>query len=121
MDKNIHMVILGALEGFKIRFKELHWAAVTMVEHKLADDILSSLNSFQDEFAEEGFGIFGNPEIGDLIIEQIFTTNIIDTLDYLLNVLNQARKSAENFPGLLGITDAYIHDINKFKYLAKLQ
>lgn len=121
--KTIGLDYLGTLEGFKSKFKELHWTADSMVQHKLCDEVLDTLDGFQDSFAEELFGIYGKPSIGEFVAKPKLNQDIPSALNEIFIETTSIREviESEGNEGLLAITDEFIHSINKFIYLANFK
>ena len=55
--ENCVLEFIKFLEGARIRMRELHWQAERNSEHKLTDDIISTLESTEDSIAEDFMGI----------------------------------------------------------------
>jgi len=120
MDKNNFLDFLSLLEGFKVKFRELHWNSELLSEHELCDEIMSKISVFQDNFAEEGFVFFEHFENNGFSVNKIFSYSTKETLQILLENTNTIREQLINnseFVGLLSVTDSFIHNINKFIYL----
>jgi hypothetical protein len=114
---------LKTLEGFKIKFREFHWNAVTLSAHRLCDDIIDNINEHQDNIAEEGFTVFGKfgPDI--FFPTQNFSSDIKSGLNELLSNLIELRTIISNENELVSIAailDEFIHDVRKFIYLSDL-
>ncbi len=112
---------LRKLEGFKIKFKELHWIATTKPEHDLCGEIYDALNEFQDEFAEQGFMVYGNFQPNTFIAISVYKENIFDTLKLLKSFCIAVRRLIPaNQVGQISLIDDFMGKVNKFQYLATL-
>lgn len=111
---------LNVLEGFKTVLKEQHWLAETLNNHQLVDNVLSSLNQFQDNFAEEGFIVFGTFAKNSFYSVKIANEDFEIILNKLTNLITNIREDSLDFPGILAICDEFIHTLNKYKYLNKM-
>lgn len=108
------------LEGIKTNMKALHWDSRNMSEHKLCDEILTSVNSFQDDFAEEFQGIYGRrisvkmfkPQKSSFKSPKALVKDLIQKTTVLHKQLNRRR-----YTGLRAIMEQFIHDMNKNSYL----
>lgn len=127
MNQEIFENFLKDLEGYKVKFKELHWNALTLNSHKLADSISDSLKEFQDSIAEDGFSMNGKFVNNAFFPNKIESSTIKETLIMLTSTVIDFRKENNILPqeiglnGILSVCDAYIHDLNKFLYLVDLQ
>ncbi len=112
-----------ALEGFKVKFRELHWNAKLMSDHKLCDSLISSVTEFQDSFAEEGFPIFGKFNSGEFFPIQQFSDSTKETLfDLQTMIYNfKALLTEPQYCSLSALCDNFLHEINKSIYLNSLK
>ena len=114
------------LEGARIRFRELHWEAEKNSEHKLTDDIISSLESYEDEIAEDFMGIIGyRIKVGQLIplMPKSTTTSgcIEETLQWCREVKRLlSSEGGESYDGIVNILDDIHHYLKKAKYLSTM-
>jgi hypothetical protein len=123
MTTNQFKFALIVLEAYKQRTKEIHWNAISIHEHKLADEVYLALNEFQDNFAEEGFIIFDKFNSLEFKTGTTNTSSsdLKDLLEKLKGTLIDIRiKMLSDEYGLLAIVDFFIHDVNKFIYLAEM-
>jgi DNA-binding ferritin-like protein len=126
METNL-LRFIQILEGFKIKFKELHWNADSQHLHNLADEIYESLNQFQDEFAEEVFANYKKFESNSFKPIYGKTKLFIETLDKLTEFISIIKRKLVSHndnsdidnSGLIGLCDNYLHVFRKFQYLAK--
>ncbi len=117
MDKNDFALLLCTIEGFKSKFRELHWNAGLKSEHILCDDIMDSLTDFQDPFAESGFVFFGKLPTGTFIPETNYSQTIKEALKELLEVLYENKRLLVDdikYCGLSAFVDDYINKVTRF-------
>ncbi|MBR6516371.1 MAG: hypothetical protein IKT40_05900 [Bacilli bacterium] len=113
------MVYINKLEAYKTAIKNLHWSSNNMSEHKLLDDIASSLSDFQDELAESAQGIYGKIKINELRPRKYTITNSKKMINDLLSDTKMflgSTKSKE-MVGIKSIVEAFIGELNQFSYL----
>lgn len=118
MDKNQFMGFLNSLEGFKTKFREFHWLneTILMSEHKLCDNVMDYLKDFQDDFAEEGFSMFGKPKLGEFYSNQNYAETLEAALDELLALVMEIKLAVVDnidYCGLSALTDVIIHNVKK--------
>jgi hypothetical protein len=121
MEKSDFLSFLCSLEGFKVKFRELHWNAKNLSEHNLCDSIMSSITEYQDNIAEEGFTIFGKFSENEFYGNLIFGNNTKEVLNQLLDIIyKQKILTTENniFCSISSILDEFIHIIRKYIYLS---
>lgn len=120
MEREKFVTFLNLMEGLKIRIKEKHWTSKDINNHRQLDDLLWTLNNFEDAFAEEGIIV-----IGEILPGEIKATELnkdIDVVDSCLKMAGKMRElcSAPKFSGILAGIDNFISDINTYKYLARM-
>lgn len=126
MNQEMFENFLKDLEGYKVKFKELHWNAPTLNSHKLADSISDSLKEFQDSIAENGFSMNGKFANNTFFPNKIESSSVKETLILLTSTVIDFRRDVVvdeqeiNLNGILSVIDSYIHDLNKFLYLVNL-
>lgn len=109
-----------ALEGFKTRCKNLHWAAPKKNIHVYLDEFLDILSDYQDALAEGYMGIVRQMDAND--INGIpcdadnalsFINEVIDrTLEFIDSLPNESR-----WAGIKSETETLIQNEYKYKYL----
>jgi hypothetical protein len=116
---------LRTLEGYKSKFRELHWNAKLMSDHKLCDQIMSTIIEHQDEIAEEGFTIFGKFNFSEFQpICNCYANNTkeaLEELEVLIIDLKAAINSDLQLCSISAILDVFLHDIRKYIYLNTLK
>lgn len=123
MEQKEFFEFIQKLEGFKVRFKELHWNAFSNAEHLLVDKILSEISEFQDNFAETGFTVFGKFPAGTFVAltDLIVSENTKDALQELLSTMFEAKESLTSQPNLCdfsALCDEGISFTRRLIYLA---
>lgn len=117
--------VLCKLEGFKIKFKEMHWITSNKNEHVLCDEINQAINEFQDSFAEEGLAIYSAFAPNTFLPILVEKTTVIDTLLLLTRFLDVVRgqilPGSINEAGFLALIDEFIGKVTKFQYLSTLE
>ena len=124
MEKLEFSSLLCSLEGFKTKFLELHWNSKLKSEHILCDNIISEINIFQDNFAEQGFTIFGKLNIGEFTSDSNFSQTIIEALNELLQLVIETKISVSDnvkFCSLSALCDEMVGKIRKSIYLSGLK
>ena len=122
LDKTFEFVI--KLMGYRNQIKMNHWQTKSYAEHKMTDDLTSTLDESIDKIAESVIGAFGRPKINTV------STNIgdsaITSAEYVLSCINKdllemidlyKESEQEGIFALLGDLDA---DIKKFIFLSTL-
>lgn len=114
--------LLGKMEGFKTRLKELHWDVNRLGTHKLIDDILNKLSEFQDSIAEDFQGEFGDIPVGTIrptLPESTSLEPLLKEMRYELLVVPKAGVSGTMYTGMLNVIDDFYHKLNVFIYLSR--
>lgn len=120
MDK-LFLNFLCVLEGAKTKCKNLHWAAKANDIHIRLDEFSSILSDYQDGLAEEAMGIEGTVDLNFLVGKFEPVSDAIDFIDSLMEKTEMFySKIPEDYVGIKGETESFIHNINKYKYLFKL-
>lgn len=116
--------LICSLEGFKTKFREFHWNAISLADHKLCDGIMDSITEYQDEIAEEGFTIFDKFEMNEFIPIPQTDISINQALNSLLDLILLTKTNIFDNIDLTGIItklDEFIHIIRKYIYLSNFQ
>lgn len=110
------------IEGVRIRFRELHWSAERNSKHVLTDDIISSLEDFEDNIAEDLMGVCGfRIKVGAVVPTMTNQVELEALLCELHEFSVQLCASIENdklYTGIVNELEDLIHNIGKWKYLA---
>ena len=78
---------------------------------------MNNITDFQDNFAEQGFSIFGKLQIGEFIAEQSYSQTTPEALKELLVILMEAKATLIddiNFCSLSALTDDMVGKVHKF-------
>ena len=110
------------IEGVRIRLREIHWETDVHSKHILTDDMIGSLEGFEDNIAEDLMGVCGfRLKVGSIVPKM--TTQV--DLSALLCELHEATvqlcaciENDDNFSGIVNEIEDLLHKIGKWKYLA---
>ena len=109
------------IEGVRIRLRELHWSAERNSKHMLTDDIISSLDEFEDNVAEDFMGVCGfRIQVGTIVPTMTNQVELSALLCELHDAVVQLCACLENdklYTGIVNELDDLMHDIGKWKYL----
>ena len=114
---------INKLEGFKTKCKNLHWSAPKKNIHVYLDDFLSVISDYQDSIAEDYQGILGHMQPN--VIEGVKSQSL-NAIDFINEVKIATETFYNNIPsdtcyvGIKSETEAFIHNIFKYKYLFEL-
>ena len=113
------MLYINKLESYKTAIKNLHWSSSNMSEHKLLDDIASSLSDYQDDIAESAQGIYGKIKINELKPRKYNITNSKKMINDLLSDTKMFLSStrSKDMVGIKSVVESFIGELNKFSYL----
>jgi len=119
--ENCVLDFIKFLEGARIRMRELHWQAEKNSEHKLTDDIISTLEGKEDEIAEDFMGICNfRIKVGQVVPimpESKTTEDLLRELVAKATGLKTCIGNDVRFTGIENIVDDLLHYLNKSKYL----
>jgi DNA-binding ferritin-like protein len=104
-----------------MQLRVLHWQTSSYVYHTAFGELYESLDSSIDKLVETHLGIIDGVYVisdTDLVIEDIKKINVSDFLNTFISTLNDIK---EKQPMHTNIVDSMIDDINKTKYLLKLE
>jgi hypothetical protein len=93
-----------------------------MSEHRLMDDIASSVSDNQDEVAEISQGLFGQIKKNELKPTKYEISDSRKLLEDIISDTNNFYKTIDGdmFIGLRSVIEAFLGDLNKFQYLLTL-
>lgn len=124
MDNNLFQDFLKSLAGYEIRLREIHWNAITLAEHKLAETVQDSVAEFKDQFAECGFGHGYEKFISNSFSpELILGTTIIEMLEGIENLVLKLKSEisfSDELASFAALIDDFVSELKRFKYLSKL-
>lgn len=114
---------LNILEGYKTKIKNLHWAAFGLNIHVKLDELLGTIDSYQDSIAEDCMGIYGKMApnvISGVPCSHIDPLSTLEGLKEKVNTFYDGLEVKAEMSGIRSETEVFIHDLNKFTYLFKL-
>ena len=117
------MDFLCILEGFKVKFKNLHWSAANKAIHVQIDETLAIINKYEDEIAEEYQGIFTNFQPDFLKAFEVKYNSANLALKALMtNIETFYRGIPEEliYVGIKGNCESFMSDLNIQQYLYNL-
>lgn len=114
---------LGILEGYKTKYKNLHWSAENDAIHVRIDEFLDILGDHQDEIAEAAQGIYGQFGPNELVGAPQKQTSPLEALKELsgeVQKFHQTVSEKKEYLGLLASIEGFMTQLNKFVYLFKI-
>lgn len=122
-DKVLMCAYINALEGYKTKFKNLHWSADNDALHLRVDEFSGALSAYQDAVSEDIQGTIGAFSPSELKGTEIATTDAMSTIKLLLRDTLSFRKRVngnEEHYGLVSVMDDFLHTIKKYIYLFRM-
>lgn len=118
MKENV-LKYITELESYKTAIKQLHWSAKNMSEHKLFDDIASSVANVQDEVSEMEQGMHGQVQPNILKPSNYEITSSKKFLDDLMASTKEfyGTIDGEEYVGIRSVVESFMGEVDKFKYL----
>ena len=122
MDKTV-LEYVCFLESMKTAYKNIHWDARNMSQHKLLDDIGDAIDKFQDEVAEVEQSISGNLPFNELksthyeisTVEK-FVNDIIDKTTEFYKALES---KGDKYIGMRSDCESFLSAMQRNLYLLK--
>ena len=114
---------LCVLEGFKTKFKNLHWSAYSNSIHTRIDELIDEISDYQDILAEEVQGIEGQFEPNFLKgtnFDFTYPHEAIDNLISRTDVFYSKLPQTSDYAGVRSECEAFITQLHKLKYLFNL-
>lgn len=115
---------VNELEGYKCKFKNLHWSAPTLSYHKVIDKFLDELTEFQDSIAEISQGYCGKQYAVNEIRGKNYSfnnaTQALRDLDDTVLSFEKSIASLEGGSGIMNCVNDFQQDILEYKYLFML-
>lgn len=112
---------INDIEGFKTAIKQLHWAADSLSQHKLCDEIADGIADYQDKVSEVEQSISGKFSIGSLKGTPYKVTTLKNFVnDVKANVnsfYSKLKKEGDKYIGMRSDVEAFLSDIERFSYL----
>lgn len=122
-EKSTMLSYVNLLEGYKTKFKNLHWSAKDDPLHKRVDEFLAELSSFQDSISEDiqgTIGPFATNEIKGTDVSANDALTAIQTLFKETVSFRSKVEGGEDYFGLVSEIDNFCHNIKKYIYLFKM-
>lgn len=123
-DRDVFISYLNRVEAWKIRCKNLHWAASHKDIHEYLDDLYEDLISYQDKIAETFMGVLGS--MGPLDINPEFCDKS-EPMGLLEDIINKtAVEFYHNIPedvvfkGISSEVESMLQKLENYKYLFNL-
>lgn len=123
VDKAFMLSYINALEGYKTKFKNLHWSAEHDALHLRVDEFSYALGSYQDAVSEDIQGTLGVFSPSELKGTEISTNDAMGTIKLLLKDTLAFRRKVdgkEDYYGLVGVIDDFLHTLKKYIYLFRM-
>lgn len=114
---------INKLEGYKTKFKNLHWSASNDMLHQRVDQLLSDLSEFQDEVSEDLQGTFGQFDTNSIKGSEVNGSDALGVLKALeTDVINYRKhcKDNDDYIGVVNELEGFCHTIKKHIYLFKI-
>ncbi len=112
---------ISELESFKSDIKQLHWAANSLSQHQLCDDIASIISDYQDKVAEVEQSISGKFPVNVLKGEKHNVTTLKKFVEDVINATNsfysKLKKEGDEYIGMRSDTEAVLSDLQRQLYL----
>ena len=123
MDKKFLLSVIGRIEGYKTRLKELHWSSPSHSIHVVIDDFSSEIAEFEDALAENSMALLGfiypgelNPELpGEKEFEAL-----LESVRGLLGAIKKECGEDMMWSGVINLVDDFWTTTNRFVYLSKI-
>lgn len=124
LTKENALELLRSLEGYHQTLKELHWSTDNHSRHILTDEIDEGVLEFEDELAEVVMGKlgekFGKGDLKTMLPEASELSGILDELEKDVNKFIDSIGGEHGFGGIYNVTDDFLSNIYKWKYLETL-
>ena len=115
------LVFVNELEGYKCKFKNLHWSAPNLTYHKTIDKFLDELTEFQDSLAEISQGYVGKQYAVNEIRGKNYSfnnaTQALRDLGESVDSFEKVITSLEGGSGIMNCVNDFQQTILEFKYL----
>lgn len=123
MDDKFLLSMIGKLEGYKTRLKELHWSSPSHSIHVIIDDFSSELAEFEDALAENSMALLDFIYPGELTPELPKEKEFGEVLESIRGFLGTIKKVCGDdmmWSGVINLVDDFWTTTNKFIYLLKI-
>lgn len=124
LKKENALELLCSLEGYHQILKELHWSTDNHSKHLLTDEIDHGVLAFEDELAEIVMGTlgekFGKGDLKSMLPEAEELKGILDELEKDVNKFIDSLGGEHGYGGVYNVTDDFLSNVCKWKYLETL-
>ena len=108
-------------ESWKTAIKQLHWAANSLSQHELCDDIAELISGIQDRVSEIEQSLSGRFPIGSLSPESYKASSLKQFVTDVISDTQEFRKkleaSGERYIGIKSDVEGFIGDMQQKMYL----
>lgn len=122
-DKEIFRDYLNFIEGAKTRIKNLHWTEEDNAKHVYLDELSEDVSKFEDKIAEAGQANFGRFKDGEIVGDDIQTSDPIMIVDLLLDMTSSFRSKLNEklvYNGEISWVDDFLATLKQSKYRLQL-
>lgn len=109
------------LEGWKTAIKQLHWAANSLSQHQLCDDIATIISDYQDKISEVEQSISGKFPLNNLKGTPYKITNLKKFVEDVISGVNsfysKLKNEGDKYIGMRSDTEAVLSDLQRQLYL----
>lgn len=113
------------IEGVRIRMREIHWETTNDAKHRLTNDYIDKLESYEDELAEDLMGTCGfRIKVGEVIPLMPKSTDLCSLMKEVLCAVINLIASLEGiveFKGIVSVLDNISHDLSKGEFLETME
>ena len=112
---------INRCEGWKSAIKSLHWAANSLSQHELCDDIADSIAEFQDTVSEVEQSITGNLKVNSLNPTEYkikdLKSFVQDVLDETNSFYKKVKGMGDTYVGMASDCESFLSDMQRKLYL----
>ena len=112
---------ISELENFKSDIKQLHWAANSLPQHQLCDDIANIISDYQDKVAEVEQSISGKFPVNVLKGGKHNVTTLKKFVEDVISSTNsfysKLKNEGDEYIGMRSDTEAFLSDLQRQLYL----
>lgn len=123
--EDIVLDFIRFIEGARIRFRELHWELEKSNDHKVTDDLISTLEKTEDNIAEDFMGVVGyRIKVGQLMPFMPKSTALEPCIDEVLSwcvTVKGCIRDDSGFDGIVNEIDGLVHFLRKSKFLSTMK
>lgn len=112
---------INRCEGWKSAIKSLHWAANSLSQHELCDDIADSIAEFQDTVSEVEQSITGKLKVNSLNPTEYkikdLKSFVQDVLDETNSFYKKVKDMGDTYVGMASDCESFLSDMQRKLYL----